>query len=348
MTVFRRPLLDVDQLNKIDGITFVTSMGLTHKRITGYVLSAEGPSGAPMLSLETSREAEAVVISTLQSKAWLARGKTTYAIQTDDATRDDRRLLGESRRLGSCLTSGACLFDKADLVQLRRALRSAPSSSSNEDEDEPAKTQPVAPVANLGSAFGGGDGAIVGTEDLLATLRAQNAPTVRLEASVDDEAGHPMELKIEWSDAFKALYFENVTDGTSILQNRNATFYFSAEGDLTWCDLNHRSWQETFDGFEPLERDVPVEFRLAALDFDSERSSSSTEEGEDAFIPVGLPDVECVAAPVLDLLTLLAAAGSTAPRSGRPGSRTPSRRSATRPWSGKCVGRRTRSTLTSV
>ena len=273
-----RPLLDVDQLNKIDGITFVTSLGLTHKRITGYVLSAEGPSDAPRLSLETSRDGEAVVISTLQSRAWLAKGKTTYAIQTDEATRDERRLLGESRRLGSCLTSGACLFDKNDLVQLRRGLR------STSEPVEPAKSVP--PLANLGSVVDGGT--IVGTEDLLAVLRAQNAPTMHLSARVDDDAGHPMELKIEWSRTLKAAYFENITDGTSILQDRNATFYFSAEGNLTWCDLNRRSWQDAFDAFSPLEDDVPIEFRVWSLDFDDGNEATET------FIPVVRPDVESV------------------------------------------------------
>merc|ERR1719230_2370534 len=72
------PLLGTAELNKVDGITFSTSRGFEHRKVTGYTVTTEtarvGDSDVhtPHLSLATSAPGATVEVSVRDNKAWLS------------------------------------------------------------------------------------------------------------------------------------------------------------------------------------------------------------------------------------------------------------------------------------
>ena len=85
-------------------------------------------SDLPHLSLETAFEGTTIEISVSDGEAWLASGSLVArtAIELDGASSEARRELAEAsgaEHAGRCLSNGAFLYSKGELLELRAADR---------------------------------------------------------------------------------------------------------------------------------------------------------------------------------------------------------------------------------
>ena len=124
------------------------------------------------------------------------------------------------------VTSGACLYSKDELLELRAHNRRQLAV-----DGEVNYFDAHASIATHEVALGG--------EDLLAYLRSAGRSSY-LEGTMlvdrDDFSGTEdmFRVRIAWGSEQKAIYVINTTDGEAFLNDRNGTYYYNGSDALTW------------------------------------------------------------------------------------------------------------------
>ena len=277
------PLLGTAELNKIDGITFQTYKGIQHYKITGYTLSTEVDSNnveVPHLSLNAAYEGvkTSVEVSVAEERAWVLEGNfmtTPIELGSDMSA---RRKLSEGKA-GSCLANGACLYSRDEILTLSAESRALLESYFTAE----------AAIKTYEVEVDSGD-------ELLEFIRGQETPMYG-EGFTTDDYGFEQMVRIAWSSDFKGLSYTNASDDAMILQDRNGTYTFDADGVLTWCDLADSTMMEVFDAADPFADASSSTFDMVFL--------AKGEVPPADFLPA-VPDLEADCVPIWN-----AAAGVT-------------------------------------
>eukprot|EP00620_Florenciella_sp_RCC1587_P006691 CAMPEP_0182603192 /NCGR_PEP_ID=MMETSP1324-20130603/92370_1 /TAXON_ID=236786 /ORGANISM="Florenciella sp., Strain RCC1587" /LENGTH=956 /DNA_ID=CAMNT_0024821119 /DNA_START=44 /DNA_END=2914 /DNA_ORIENTATION=- len=307
------PLLGTAELNKIDGITFQTYKGIQHYKITGYTLSTEVDSNnveVPHLSMMAAYEGvkASVEVSVAESRAWVLEGSfmtTPIELGSDVSA---RRKLSEGKA-GSCLANGACLYSRIELgsdVSARRKLAEGKTGSClangaclySRDEILTLSAESRALLESYFTAEAAiktYEVEVDGGDELLEFIRGQETPMYG-EGFTTDDYGFEQMVRIAWSSDFKGLSYTNASDDAMILQDRNGTYTFDADGVLTWCDLADSTMMEVFDAADPFGDASSSTFDMVFL------AKGETPPAD--FLPA-VPDLEADCLPIWNAATVM-------------------------------------------
>jgi hypothetical protein len=212
------PLLGTAELNKIDGITFSTHVGVQHRKITGYDVSKETATiggsvvQTPLLTLKTAEDDTVIVISVRDSKAWMQQTSSGVSITTAIDLTSQRRLASDA---GSCLANGACLYSSDELMQASKQTRELSEGSFF------ARADVAAYQVDLSG------------DDVMEYLDAPNGQVTYLDGSYVED-GHELRVRAESAATGSILLFTNKSSGVSKLLTKNGTWIFKGD-ETTGC-----------------------------------------------------------------------------------------------------------------
>jgi hypothetical protein len=212
------PLLGTAELNKMDGITFSTHLGVQHRKITGYDVSKETATvggsvvETPLLTLKTAEDDTTIVVSVRDSKAWMQQTSSGVSITTAIDITSQRRLAGDA---GSCLANGACLYSRDELMRASSEARELSEGSFF------ARADVAAYQVDLNG------------DDVMQYLNAPSDQVTYLDGSYVED-GHVLRVRSETSAAGSMLLFTNKSSGVSKLLTKNGTWVFDGD-ETTGC-----------------------------------------------------------------------------------------------------------------
>ncbi|EGB04061.1 hypothetical protein AURANDRAFT_67476 [Aureococcus anophagefferens] len=226
------PLLGTAELNKIDGLTFATSSGIQHRKVTGYSIAMKTvrvdgvTQQAPHLSLKTTSDEISIEISAAESRAWVQERVHQLEVETPIDTSSVRRLSGG----GSCLENGACLYSRDELLTLDSKARRLSEGSFFARAD----------LATYQADLGGGD--------LSEVLSNSPGMAARLEGTYTED-GHVMVLRISQLEERTDFYFFNASGGSKLI-TRNGSFTFDLDRKMTGCTTPSRETRDFLNSLD--------------------------------------------------------------------------------------------------
>jgi hypothetical protein len=260
-TLLDLPLLGTSELNQIDAVTFVDHTGsLNHIRVVGYQFNPMG-----LLTLSTADPARTVELTTT-SAVLKTLSYDTGVVATSNIdvvpTAERRRMLTDGTsdsNIGSCLSNGACLYSKAELLHLHAAR----------DENGRRLQEPSEDMAYCDVNTNSVD---IASSEVWAFLTAKNGTFYGTGEIVDDEGFTDFTVKFaKWEDGTQAVAIErneayslfygsvlyNYVNGTGLYSCEESGSFHELMGDLTAGDMGWLS----FDVSSVAEGgDVPSDF----------------------------------------------------------------------------------------